>query len=86
MYGNNNGNIFYFVLSQEHERYVFKCTIISYPSPYDKDIDLSLTSATKWGTSMDLAPDMGYWQKRKYRNLFEKNILPKIYKEFKREE
>jgi hypothetical protein len=77
MYGMNDGESFYFVLVDGDDRYVFECSVISYHDPR-YPIDLSLTTATKWGEVMELAPRMGFWKKRKYRNLFEDNILPKI--------
>ncbi|GEM_PF-1912331 len=78
MYGKNDGEDFYYILNTEQHKTVFKCNVVIYPAPYEKQIDLSLTSAATWGEIMNLAPKMGFVEKRKYRNLFEKNILPKI--------
>jgi hypothetical protein len=83
MYGVSNGNSFYFVLEHEEQRFVFSCSIITYPPPYNNEIDLSLTTATTWGNRMKLAPNMGFFEKRKYRKLFEQFILPKIKQELK---
>lgn len=85
MYGKNNGEDFYYLLTDKEQKSVFQCNVISYPEPYDKEVDLSLTAATTWGKVMHLAPKMGSGEKRKYRNLFEKNILPKIKEELKGE-
>ena len=82
-YGSNNGEDFYFLLNIEGQKIVFICNVIAYPPPYDKKTDLSLTSAAMWGRTMKLAPKMGFFEKRKYRKLFEENILPKIKEEFK---
>jgi hypothetical protein len=81
MYGNNNGEDFYFFINVEGQKIVFKCNVIAYPAPYDKKTDLSLTTATIWGKTMKLAPEMGFFEKRKYRKLFEESILPKIKEE-----
>lgn len=75
MYGVNDGKDFYFVLDYEGKRFVFDCNVIVYAP---RDIDLSLTTATTWGSVMELAPNMGFSEKRKYRKLFEEFILPKI--------
>ena len=77
-YGMNNGEDFYYLLNTEGHKTLFLCHVIVYPPPYDKEIDLSLTTATTWGETMNLAPKMGFFEKRRYRNLFEENILPKI--------
>ena len=84
-YGINNNKNFYYVLNMGDKKIVFLCNIIVYPSPYEKNIELSLTSATVWGQIMRLAPEMGFFEKRKFRKLFEENILPKIKRELKRE-
>ena len=83
-YGKNDGDHFYYVLNDSEKRIVFECNVVVYPAPYDKEIDLSLTSATTWGEIMNLAPEMGFFEKRKYRKLFEENILPKIKEELKK--
>jgi hypothetical protein len=85
MYGNNDGEHFYYVLNDNKQKIIFKCNVVVYPAPYDKEIDLSLTSATTWGKIMDIAPEMGFFEKRKYKKLFKKNILPKIKEELKGE-
>jgi hypothetical protein len=85
MYGKNNGDDFYYLLNNGKQKNVFQCNIIVYPAPYDKEIDLSLTAATTWGKTMHLAAKMGFFEKRKYRKLFEKNILPIIKEELKGE-
>jgi hypothetical protein len=83
MYGKNDGNDFYYLLDIKEQKNVFLCNVVVYPVPYDKEIDLSLTAATTWGETMELAPKMGFLKKRKYRKLFEKNILTKIKEELK---
>jgi hypothetical protein len=83
MYGKNDGNDFYYLLNTKGQKYVFQCNVVVYPAPYDKETDLSLTAATTWGETMELAPKMGFFKKRRYRKLFEKNILPKIKEELK---
>jgi hypothetical protein len=85
MYGKNNGEDFYYLLTDKEQKSVFLCHVISYSEPYDKEVDLSLTTATAWGKVMNLASKMGTGEKRKYRKLFEKNILPKIKEELKGE-
>lgn len=82
MYGVSDENRFHFVLDHEDQKFVFSCSIITYQSPYNS-IDLSLTTATTWGNRMKLAPDMGFFEKRKYKKLFEQFILPKIKQELK---
>lgn len=83
LYGVNNGDDFYYLLNKEGEKTVFQCNVIVYPAPYDKNIDLSLTTATTYGKIMHLATKMGAFEKRKYRKLFEENILSKIKEELK---
>ncbi|HXL57853.1 MAG TPA: hypothetical protein VN958_16440, partial [Chitinophagaceae bacterium] len=83
MYGLNNGDDFYYILNKDGQKNVFRCNVVIYPAPYDKDIDLSLTAATTWGETMDLATKMGFFEKRKYKRLFEENILPKIKEELR---
>jgi hypothetical protein len=85
MYGNNNGEDFYYVLNNKERKEVFKCNVIAYPTPNEKETDLSLTTATTWGETMHVATKMGFWEKRKYRKLFEENILPKIKEQLKGE-
>lgn len=80
-YGMNNGKEFYFILNMENKRYVFDCHVINYSGGNYGSIDLSLTTATEWGQVMDLAPNMGFMEKRRYRRLFEENILPRIREE-----
>ena len=77
MYGMNDGKNFYFMLDNGGERYVFVCNVVDYHDP-KYGIDLSLTTATKWGDVMELAPRMSFFEKRNYRKLFEENILPKV--------
>jgi hypothetical protein len=81
-YGSNNGDDFFYVLNSNNEKIVFLCNVVIYSPPYDKDIDLSLTTATTWGQTMQLASQMGFFEKRKFRRLFEENILPKIKEQF----
>lgn len=78
MYGMNDGESFYFKLARDGTVYVFKCRVINYRNVNHHAVDLSLTSATEWGNIMNLAPKMGFFEKRKYRKLFEETILPKI--------
>jgi hypothetical protein len=85
MYGSNDGENFYFVLNKEQDRIVFRCKVISYPSPNDQETELSLTSATTWGKTMQLASKINFIERRKYRRLFEKHILPKVKKQLKSE-
>ncbi len=85
MYGKNNGDDFYYLLNIEGKKKVFQCNVIVYPEPYDKEIDLSLTTAATWGETMQLATKMGFFEKKGYRKIFEKNILPKIKEELKGE-
>jgi hypothetical protein len=85
MYGNNNGEDFYYVFNNKEGKEVFKCNIIAYPSPNEKEIELSLTAATRWGETMHVATKMGFWEKRKYRRIFDENILPKIKEQLKRD-
>jgi hypothetical protein len=74
----NDGKDFYFILNMESKRYVFNCHVINYSGGNYGPIDLSLTTATEWGQVMNLAPNMGFMEKRRYRRLFEDNILTKI--------
>lgn len=76
-YGKNDGEEFYFTLDYEGEEYLFVCNVVDYHDP-KYGVDLSLTTATKWGHVMELAPRMGFFKKRNYRKIFEQNILPKI--------
>ena len=79
-YGQNNGkDEFYFLVHHEKKQYVLKCNII--PGFQDIGPEISLTSATKMGEIMKLASNMSYKEKRLYRTVFEKHILPKIKKE-----
>lgn len=78
-YGVNDGEDFYYILNTKDEKIVFLCNIITYDYPSSNEMDLSLTSAVGWGQLMELAPNMGFFEKRKYRKLFERNILPKIH-------
>jgi hypothetical protein len=80
-YGRNNGKDFHFILNMENKQYVFNCHLINYSGGNYGPIDLSLTTATEWGQVMDLAPNMGFMEKRRYRRLFEDNILPRIKEE-----
>jgi len=82
MYGNNNGEDFFYMLNKEKKN-IFKCNVVVYDTPYDNSIDLSLTTAATWGETMKLAPKMGFFEKRRYRKLFENFILPKIKEELK---
>ena len=83
MYGKNNEEDFYYLLDNNGQKIVFQCNVIVYSPPYEKEIDLSLTTAATWGKVMQLAPEMGFFEKRKYRKLFEENILPKVKEELK---
>src|SRR5206468_4159268 len=78
LYGRNNGIDFFYILDDNGNKCVFLCNIIVYPPPDDKGTDLTLTTATTWGKPMYLATKLGFWEKRKYEKLFEKNILPEI--------
>lgn len=78
MYGMNDGNDFYFKVQKEGMDCVFKCHVTNYYDPNYNAVNLSLTSATKWGQIMNIAPKMGFFEKRKYRKIFEETILPKI--------
>lgn len=73
---------YYFILNIGDEAYVFVCDII--PPDFGVGTELSLTTATKWGELMKLAPKMGFFEELKYQHLFEKNILPKIEAEIYR--
>ena len=77
-YGSNNGDDFFYVVNSDNEKIVFLCNVVTYSPPYNKDIDLSLTAATIWGQTMQLASQMGFFEKRKFRKIFEEDILPKI--------
>lgn len=83
LYGNNDGDTFYYIYKRDSEKLVFKCRVITYPPPYEKEVDLSLITATAWGKVMELAPKMSFFERRKYRILFEKHILAKILDELK---
>jgi hypothetical protein len=84
LYGNNNGEDFYYLISSGKQKIVFKCHAIASQQPYDEEeTELSLTTAAIWGETMKLAPEMGFFEKRKYRSLFEESILPKIKAELK---
>jgi hypothetical protein len=78
MYGMNDGEDFYFKVKKDGTDYIFNCHVINYNDPNYNAVDLSLTTATEWGEIMNLAPKMGFFEKRKYRKLFEETILPKI--------
>ena len=78
LYGKNNGMDFYYIYHSNGYKYVFLCNVIAYQSPNDKEVELSLTAATKWGEIMKLSTKMRTKEKREYEQLFEKNILPKI--------
>jgi hypothetical protein len=80
-YGVNDGDAFYFILDHEGERFVFECHVI-FNSSYNND--LSLTTAATWGGLMNFSSDMGFFERRKYRKLFEDYILPEIEKEIKK--
>jgi len=77
-YGMNDGKNFYFFLDIDNKQFVFNCHVINYSGGNYGSNDLSLTTATEWGQVMDLAPNMGFIEKRRYRRLFEDNILPRI--------
>jgi hypothetical protein len=81
MYGKNDEENFYYVANEKHDTTVFECCVITYESR--NSVDLCLTSAVTWGKTMKLAPTMGFWEKRKYRRLFEREILPKIKEQIK---
>ena len=78
-YGVNDGKDFYYILNTKDEKIVFLCNVVTYDYPSSNEMDLSLTSAVGWGQLMELAPNMSFFEKRKYRKLFEKNILTKIH-------
>lgn len=89
-YFNNDGETFYYVFNRKQDTTVFECHIITYDerdtiNTYNNryTIDLSLTSAVTWGKTMKLATQMSFFEKRRYRQLFEDNILPKIKAELK---
>jgi len=80
-YGMNDGEDFYFILNIENKQYVFECHVINHSGGNYGPIELSLTTATEWGQVMELAPKMGFMEKRRYRRLFEDHILPRIREE-----
>lgn len=65
LYGKNNGEDFYFLLNngEGEGKVIFYCNIIVYSAPYNKETDLSLTSAATWGQTMQLAPKIGFLKK-----------------------
>ena len=81
LYGNNDGKDFYHIVSKNQDTTVFECCIINYDNR--ESIDLTLTTAADWDQMMELAPSMGFWEKRRYRLLFEEEVLPKIKAELK---
>ena len=77
MYGKNNGDDFYYLLNNGKQKNVFQCNVIVYPAPYDKEIDLSLTTAATWGETMQLAPKMGVLKKENTENYLKKIFYQK---------
>jgi len=77
-YGENDGKYFYYVLNIKSEKLVFLCNVVAYDDP-SNEVDLSLTTVIIWGQEMHFASDLGFFEKRRYRKLFEQNILPKIH-------
>ena len=81
LYGKNNGEDYLYIVKDQQDTTVFICNVITYDN--EKTIELSLTSAVTWGQGMKLAPRMGFWEKRRYRRIFEDKVLPKIKEEIK---
>ena len=81
LYGNNDGKDFYYIVNKNQSTIVFDCWIINYDTR--TSIDLTLVTAADWGQTMELAPKMGFWEKRRFRLIFEEEVLPKIKAELK---
>ena len=81
LYGKNDGKDYFFLVKKGQDSIVFLCNVATYEGHADPD--LSLTSAAFWGQMMELAPEMGFWEKRRFRLIFEEEVLPKIKAELK---
>ncbi|MBS1511550.1 MAG: hypothetical protein JST86_11955 [Bacteroidetes bacterium] len=81
LYGKNEGNSFYFSLNYVSDTIIFLCNVIDYPSIKGKEVDLSLTSAARKDEIMKMATNMNFFEKKRYRKLFEDFVLPKIKNE-----
>src|SRR5690554_4544492 len=76
LYGENRVNTYYFYLNDKRKMYILKCDLID--GLQGVGVEVSLTSGTEWGEVLELASNLSFIQKRKYKELFEKYILPKI--------
>lgn len=80
IYGVNTNDMFFFVSNIANEKYVFKVSVFT--DPYGQ-ICMSLDTGAKWGEIMKLESNLGYWEKRKIKSVFERYILPEINSEIK---
>lgn len=78
-YGVGKDSSFYFNVDKNNTKYLFMCKIID--SYAGVGTELSLTSAVKVGEIMKFASNLSFFEKRKFKKIFEEEVISKIDKE-----
>lgn len=83
--GQNIGDGDYYCrIKREGHDYFFVFAYVQYDAPNNSLIDIALTSAATYGENLNFGSDMGYFEKTKYSNFFEKYFIEQIKKELKK--
>src|SRR5690606_33423437 len=76
----NDGD-YYCTIEENGNLYLFQFSYPSYPPPNDSIAQIALTSAALYKDDLKLANNIGFFEKIKYRRIFENYFITKIKKE-----
>lgn len=65
----------YCTVNENNEIFLFIYAYPKYPPPYDTISEIALLTASKYGEDLPLASKIGFFNKRKYRKLFNKYFI-----------
>lgn len=74
---------YYCRIKENGEDYFFQYAYIQYDPPNNNFVEIALTSAAEYGGDLDLAKNIGFIKKAKYRKIFEKYFISEVRDELK---
>ena len=75
---------YYCRIRKEGNDYFFVFAYVQYAPPNDTVVDIALTSAATYSENLNFASDIGYFEKARYSEFFEKYFIEEIKKELKK--
>jgi phage anti-repressor protein len=75
---------YYILIEDNNEKYLF---VYCYPAlvpNYDTTVEIALLTGANYGEDLNLAKDISFSEKRKYKKLFERYFIEEVRKELKR--